>query len=61
MLCTKDSVKNSVDAQHCACASVCVLKPSVCSEKFCDSWPKVVYQLGDHQMDASVAKVFTCL
>ena len=36
---------------NCACASVCVLKPSVCSEMFCDSWPKVVYQLGDHQMD----------
>ena len=23
----------------------------MCSEKFCDSWPKVVYQLGDHLMD----------
>ena len=23
----------------------------MCSEKFCDSWPKVVYQLGNHQMD----------
>ena len=36
---------------NCACASVCVLKPSVCSEMFCDSWPKAVYQLGDHLMD----------
>ena len=32
-------------------SSVCVLKPSVCSEIFCDSWPKAVYQLGDHLMD----------
>ena len=43
----------------CGCAaialvsSVSVLKPSVtvCSEIFCDSWPKAVYQLGDHLMD----------
>ena len=43
--------------EFCGCAaialvsSVCVLKPSVCSEMFCDSWPKAVYQLGDHLMD----------
>ena len=32
-------------------SSVCVLKSSVCSEIFCDSWPKAVYQLDDHLMD----------
>ena len=36
---------------NCACASVSVLKPSARSEKFCDSWPELVYQLGNHQMD----------
>ena len=43
--------------EFCVCAaialvsSVCVLKPSVCSEMFCYSWPKAVYQLDDHLMD----------
>ena len=37
-------------AANALVSSVSVLKPSV-SETCCDSWPKAVYQLGDHLMD----------